>query len=410
MIKHQTIEGQNRLPKGHQITHENRQVSPVRFHHRSAHQNRSQDIRKDDTIVLRSQTSTPLSVSSNGYRPLSRSDVSDPDNLVCDNCVNQKIHANKLKVIAQERKRDKEEVNRVNQSLLLQFEEEKRKHLEKLRLYQEAVRLQNEVLMQKNQLEKEKISKEREMTRSALAEVDHDNRVKKDIERQKNAKYYAELKDQIQMERERKAKSDGEMLEKDRKTKNLIVDDTQQKHMKNKLNQEYRAALTRQIEDNKATKIQERSQEQLIDKMRNQHLEAIQASNERLREKLNAEKRKIFFEELTTQLNEKKRLTELEKQAQARENKDYLNILERNDLTQRERDRSQKLIQKEYAHQISEQISQNRMRLQQEKEEARQPYLTSLPMGVKVQKTLPCKICHHTYPLKMLNRPRKIIR
>jgi len=410
MIRDCSISERNRSPRDLPAASENYRASSSKVKSRIVDQNKPQQMLKSGEVELRSHTSALLSSSANRYRPLSRSDVSDPENLICDNCVNQKIHDQKLRVIAKEKKRDAKEEKKVHETLIHQFEAEKHKHLEKLRLYQETVRLQNEALVQKSHKEQERIAQEREVTRSALAEVDDELKVKKELQRQKNLKYYTELKDQIQTEKERKAKSDGEMIERDRKTKNVLIDDSKQKPVTKTINQAYREALNRQIQDNKATKIREKSQEQMADKALAQKWETVYANNEKARVLEKEEKKKTFMEDLTAQLNEQRKSNELERQSQVRDNRDYLNIIERNQLNEHERDRSRKLIQKEYAQQIKEQINKNRVRLQEEKEEKRQPYLTSLPMAEKAIWLLECKVCHHNYPLKMLNKPRKIVR
>jgi hypothetical protein len=307
-----------------------RSVRTERHYDKSTRSNRSQELKQDNKSVrsTSSHNSHRQSVQSshdfNKYQRISSSNVSQPDNLICDHCINHKQHNDKLHDLADKRANDREHALRVNENIRKQLEDEKRRHLDKLKLYQDAIDQQKNDNDRKKGLERENEAKEKERIRNALAKNDDLLALQADEYRKKQI-FIHDLKEQINLHDQLKAERTKEQLEFDRQNPNLLIDDAWREPHRRLLQNHYKDNLLDQLKDKEAEKQQDKERRQLEDLDYKQKLEELKHKDKILRDKLEAQKKGLFQDELKNQLKEKDQLKDLEKQIKAMEDQNYRN-------------------------------------------------------------------------------------
>ncbi len=125
------------------------------------------------------------------YFRVKGSNVSNPDNLICDNCVNKNMYDNNLKDLQKQKDLDKEFANQINENLRKQLEDERRRNLGKLKIYQDAIQNQRDDQEKRRDMEKDLEAQENEKIRQMLN--NKDDLLEREMEEQ--AKKNAFIKD-----------------------------------------------------------------------------------------------------------------------------------------------------------------------------------------------------------------------
>jgi len=390
-----------------------RSVRTERHYDKSTRSNRSQELKQDNKSVRSTSShnqqrqSVQSSHDFNKYQRLSNSNVSQPDNLVCDNCINHKQHNDKIKDLADQRGKDREHALRVNENLRKQLEDEKRKHLDKLKLYQDAIDQQKGDNDRKKALDRENDAKEKERIRAALAKND-DLLALQAQEYQKKQVFIHDLKEQIQLHEKIKVDTAREQLEFDRQNPNLLIDDAWREPHRRLLQDHYKDNLIDQLKDKEAEKLQDKERRRLEDLEYKQKLEELKLKDKEIRDRLEAQKKGIFQDELQNQLKEKAQLKDLEKQIKGLEDENYRNKIKHDNDVYLDNLFRKKKLQDEVLNKLADQINDNDLKRKLDKEDAKKPGLTSVPLPEREHKKYNCKVCHHHYPIKMLNKKKKL--
>jgi hypothetical protein len=390
-----------------------RSVRTERHYDKSTRSNRSQELKQDNKSVRSnsSQNQQRQSVQSshdyNKYKRVSSSNVSQPDNLVCDNCINHKMHSDKGKDLANQRANDREHALRVNENLRKQLEDEKRKHLDKLKLYQDAIDQQKLDNDRKRAIDRENDAKEKEKIRAAMGKNDDLLALEAEEHRKKQI-FIHDLKVQMELHEKLKIEQERNLLDADRQNHNLLIDDAWREPHRRLLQKHYKDNLLDQLKDKDAEKLQDKERRQLEDREYNQKLEELKNKDKVLRDKLEAQKKGIFQDELQNQLKEKAQLKDIEKQIKALEDQNYRDKIKHDNDVHLDNLFRKKKLQNEVLDKLGDQINENDLKRKLDKEDAKKPGLTSVPLAEKEQKKYDCKVCHHKYPIKMLNKKRKL--
>lgn len=395
-------------------TEDARSVRTERHYDKTTRTGRSQEPKGESHSVRSSHSnnknerqSVQSSHDYNKYARVSSSNVSQPDNLVCDNCINHKLHDNKLKDLADQRDKDREHAQRININIKSQFEREKRMHLEKLKLYQDAIDTQNADQLKKKELQRQADQKEKDKLRKAFRNND-DVIARERLEYEKKQKFIYDLKEQMDIHQQLKYQRELEQLELDKKNGNLLIDDAWREPHKQLLKDHFKNNLLNQLQDKDAEKAQMLLRKKAEDAQYKRELLVLGAKDQQIRKDLEAQKKGIFMEELDNQLKEKNQLKNMDQEIKNLENENWRRKIQQDNDIYMDILFRKKVIQDETLAGLAGQINENDLKKQLERENDKKPGLTSVPLPDKQNKCYDCKVCRHNYPLKMLNKKKKL--
>ena len=399
-----TRSGKSQEQSNRSVEREGSQRSREPSTHSQKSENRSQ--RSSNSQNQARERST--SAASYKYDKLTSSLVSNPDNLVCDDCVNKDIHQGRRDKEAAQRDADREHANRTNADLKRQLEQEKERHLEKLRLYKEGVEGQNADLNAKKAKTKEEEAKEKDKIKKQLADrSDIIAREKEQAERRD--KFRGELADQVAGNEENRAKKTQEQLEADRKNHNLVIDDAWRGPHQKALKDYYKNNLLGQLADNDDARRNQRDAQKEADA---QYVDEVKVYNEKdraQRAKIESEKKDLLKNELNKQLTENQ-----DKRVQAGQDKAEEDAQHRdkiafdNDVFYQNMEKRRNMVQGHMQDLIYQKQDAEAARKAAE-QDAKKPQGTGLHVPQKVKKCYNCAQCKAAKPIDRLNkRHRKV--
>lgn len=343
------------------------------------------------------------------YNRLTSSLVSNPDNLICDDCINRDQADHHKAKGAALREADKEHANRTNEELKRQLEEEKARHLEKLRLYREGVEGQNADLAAKRAKGQADDEAEKKKIRKQLA--DRSDIIAKEKEMlERRDKFRGELADQVALNEQNRVALARDQLEADKKNHNLVIDDGWRGAHQKALKDYYKDNLLNQLADNDAARgdaARARKQED------EEYVAEVKAYNEKdraARAKIEAEKRDLLKTELEKQLGEnddKRRQARADKEADDEKHK--AKIAFDNQVFYENMEKRRNIVQGHMAdlvQQKSDAEAAKKAALLEEKKATG----TGLHVPGKVKKCYNCAVCRLQKPLERLNKRYKIAR
>lgn len=391
---------------------ETRSVRTERHYDKSARSNRSQENKSERNSVRSSHSnnqkkSVESSHDFNKYGRLSSSLVSQPDQLVCDNCLNHKIHDNKLKDLANQRDKDKEHARRVNENLKKQLEDEKRRHLDKLKLYQDAIDTQRTDQLRRKDQDRDADAKEKDRIRQALANND-DLLARQQLDYERKQIFIHDLKEQLEIHQRTKFEVAKDQQEQDRKNHNLLIDDAWREPHRKAAQAHYKDNLINQMADNRADKDQDRARRLAEDYEYKHELQILQSKDHIELQQIAKQKKDIFNNELANQLKDKDQQRDLEKQIKDLEDDNYRKKMKYDNDVYLDNLFRKKKLEQETLEKVGDQLNDNAAKRKLDAEEAKKPHLTSVPIPEKQNKCYNCKVCKHNYPLKMLNKKKKL--
>ena len=391
---------------------ETRSVRTERHYDKSARSNRSQENKSEHQSVRSSHSnnqkkSVESSHDFNKYGRLSSSLVSQPDQLVCDNCLNHKIHDNKVKDLVNQRDKDKEHARRVNENLKKQLEDEKRRHLDKLKLYQDAIDNQRADQLRRKDVDRDSDAKEKDRIRQAMANND-DLVARQQLDYERKQVFIHDLKEQLEFHQKTKIEFSHEQQELDRKNHNLLIDDAWREPHRKAVQEHYKNNLVNQLADNRADKDQDRARRHAEDPNYKTELERLKARDNEELDRIAREKKGIFNDELGKQLQDKQNQRDIEKNIKDHEDENYRKKMKHDNDVYLDNLFRKKKLEQETLDKIGDQLNDNAAQRKLNAEEAKKPHLTSVPIPEKQNKCYNCKLCKHTYPLKMLNKKKKL--
>lgn len=389
---------------------------------RSQNSSRSQDNKsqkggqdnKSQRSTSRNDNASQRSVSQSGvgYQKLSTSNISNPDNLVCDNCVNDKMHQNKLDDLERQRANDREHAQRVGDNIRQQLANEKQRHVEKLRLYQDAIEQQHADHLNRKANERAQNAEEDKKIYNMLA--GHDGvlaRQQREIEgqrEQRRQEFVTDLQDQLAHNNELKQLKAQEQWEEDQRNHNLVIDDAWKDGHRRALKQNYKDNLLNQIDDVNADKNARRQQKADEDADYKQKVADTVEHDKILRQQMDAQKRQIFQDEIQNQLADKRKLAEVEGQIRDLENENHKRKLEYDQQVHLDNLRRKQHQMQDYLNTIGQQMDDNDLKKQLAQDELKKPGNTTLLLNEKQHKCYNCAKCKGKYPLKFLNKRKRV--
>ena len=358
--------------------------------------------------VKRSSSAVGVSGQRLEYLRATSSNVSNPDNLVCDYCVNKDMADAKARHAQALQQRDTAQERLAHDELRRQLEEEKRQQFEKIRAYKDGIDAQRGEQVRRLRKDTELRVAEQKQTRAVLEEgerQDWERAVRREEARQR---YAQELSGQVQLNHEARRRRHVDQVDADRQNKNLLIDDSGRAVHRLNVNEGHKRVIREQMEDQ--VKVKEGRKEE------------ARAENEEYRRKVQ--------EMITKDVEERKRLAAMQRQAylgdiqrqndmkaQARLNGWELEQAELENLRQRanqDRQRESDLAQlkrqqlREHARELGHQMVSKSAEKQAQLVTDRAVVGTTLLMHPKSDKCYNCAKCRNRYPLKMLNKNKRV--
>lgn len=340
------------------------------------------------------------------YEKVSDSQISHPENLICDGCANQNMAQDKVRDARNQKEQDMEFARRVNDNLRQQIEDERRRQLEKLKSYQDSIDNQRQDQLNRKRIERENEEAENEKIRRQMANRD-DEAGRLERERLRKENFIGDLRDQIDQKRAlENMKREKEALE-DKKTPNLLIDDAWRGPHREAMKDYYKNFLTDQVSEQERLKelAKERSKAEDEDykrKMQNLNMEEYAKKRE-----LEENKKKIFMDEISKQLADKDKLREFENNIKNAEDENYRRKLEQDRQVYLDNVFKKKKQMDDYLNNLGKQIVDKEMEKRIQELESKKRYNTTLCLGKKSTKCYNCAVCRNIYPLKMLNKKQK---
>lgn len=368
----------------------------------------------DDNRSQRSGKSREGSVHSNRsgsyqYNRLTSSLVSNPDNLVCDDCINKDMGQQHKDKAAAVRQADQEHANRTNAELKRQLEEEKEKHLQKLRLYREGVEGQNADLEAKRAKAKADEEADKKKIKKQLA--DKSDLIAKEKEMlARRDKFREDLANQVEGNEANRVNLARELKEADKKNHNLVIDDGWRAPQQKALKEYYKDNLLHQLQDNEEAR---NNAEEARKNEDAQYADEVRKYNEKdraQRAKIEAEKKDLLKNELQKQLHEnveKKKNAEADKADEDEKHRQKIKF--DNDVFYENMEKRRNIVQG-HMQDLVAQKEEAEAAKKLAAAEAKKAQGTGLHIPGKLKKCYNCALCRLVKPLERLNKRYKIAR
>jgi len=298
---------------------------------------------------------------------------------------------------------DKEHALRTNANLKKQLEDEKEKHLEKLRMYRDGIEGQNQDMMARKEKKKQEEEAEKQRILKQLADKsDLIANEQKMLDRRD--KFREELADQLARNREAEAQKHQDKLDLEKKTHNLLIDDAWRDPHKKALKNHYKENLINQLEEKERDKADQKKAQKDADA---QYIEDVKAYNQRdkeARQAIEHEKKDLLKGELEKQLREnedKKRADQDMKDLEDQRHRDK--VAHDNGVFRDNMERKKAQLQ-DYLRDLTGQAQEKEISKTQALIDSKKPEGTGLHIPQKVKKCYGCAVCKRILALERLNK------
>ena len=341
------------------------------------------------------------------YERATPSLISNPDNLVCDYVVNQQMINDRRAKEMNKHLEDKEHANRTNAELKRQLEQEKERHMQKLKLYKEGIEAQNQDLQDRRVQETEQIQIEKKKILKQLA--DNSDLIaieKKMLERQDQ--FREELREQLGQNHLKTTQNLQEKLELEKNTHNLVIDDAWRAPHQRALRNHYKDNLINQLDDNDKNRQYVKQEQQLADTKYVEEVKAYNARDAQARAQIESEKKEILKNELDKQLGENDEKRRFADELKQEDLKCHIEKIEHDNAIYRDIVARKKVQAQGYLKDLTEQRVERDIKNKEEVVESKKPQGTGLFVPSKVKKYYYCAVTKKLFPIEQLNKRYKV--
>ncbi len=289
------------------------------------------------------------------------------------------------------------------------LERDRKRQNEKMKVFQEAVRNQIKDHEDRKQLDRNR-EEEENLRYRKFQDNFNPEAEKRALEKQKKEEFLRDLENQIRNKRELDYLKRKEEFKEDQLNDNVLIDEEKRRPHREAMEKYYRDRIKSQIRDaeemKKAREIEDEKNQDYIDRVNKKN-----DNDMRIKRELEDEKKRFFMNDLERQIADRKKQREIERNLKLREGDAYWAKIEKDhEILANNRFQKKQQIA-EYLNDLENQIKNKAMRKQYEMElEHHHQYDNTLRMAEKRDKCYNCAVCLNIYPLKQLNKKRKIIR
>lgn len=339
------------------------------------------------------------------YQRVTDSNITNPDNLICDVCLNQDQHRKKLEELERDRIRDKEFAREIQKRLQRDLENEKDKMAEKQRIYQDAIKNQKEDFERRKQWEADLRKREDERLLQLMADnSDILKRLEEDQERKQN--FINDLKMQIRADEIKRMKRYEEDRELSRDNDNILINDERRADEQHARKEHYKKRLLNQMDENyEQRKGQKMQMDQEDADFRRKMREALEEENRKLME-INGKKRKLFLDDVQRQLEDKERVKQRNRDLSEMEDEALRKKAMNEEDDYRDKMFKKKQQMQEYLNDIMGQKEAMKMKKDLENQAEKEYKNTGYHIPEKHEPCYNCARCRRIYPLRNLNKKK----
>jgi hypothetical protein len=333
--------------------------------------------------------------------------VSNPDNLICDDCINGRIVDGQKDRAQLAKDADKEFVDRTNANLRKQLEDEKARHLAKLKMYRDGVEDQNQDIMAKKAKNKLAIEAENQKIIKQLADRSDLDATEQMIQERKY-KFTCELDEQLVTHEREKLEKKKKQQEYERAQHNLLIDDAWRAPHKKALKNHYKDNLINQMNDNEKNKKDEKDRRLELQVDYINQVTAYEKKDAEAKAFIESEKKDLYKQELNKQLleqDQKKRDASAQKE---REHQLNMNTIEHENNVFKDNMERKRIQVQGHLNNLTQQALDKEAEKRQAALDAKKPEGTGLHVPQKVKKCLNCAVCKRITALERLNKRYKI--
>ena len=342
------------------------------------------------------------------YLKPTMSNISNPDNLVCDNCVNKNLNEVKLNIAQNFRREETELANRLKEVLLVQDQNERQHKRMKTQLYQNTITQQLEDHQQRQQVKQAQEKAEQMKIQQMLADYDQSGAMRQQQLQQQKQRYAGELEEQTGLIYEARQRKYLQETERDQMNGNLLINDQDRDSLRRGVKERHQTQIREQMlvqMDLKNKQRQIKSAENdayrvKVQEMINQDIDA--------RKRLEKQKKDAFVADVNQNLQQRVQVRGGETLLKNAELEIVNRKIEEEDGYQRNKAIEKKTCMMEYIKTLGNQIAdKNEQKLNDLKKE-RQVFGGTLLLPEKHDRCFNCAKCRHQFTLKHLNKLNKL--
>ena len=363
---------------------------------------------KQENGMHRSQSALSVQNQYGEYLKATLSNVSNPDNLICDYCVNQNMHDGKIQSAQAMKQRDVEHNNLIQDSLKRQIEDEKRRQLEKLKLYQESIDAQKNDLNDR----KKKAQQLRDIEDNKIREMINENN-KGNYEKEQKAyenkqRYINELNEQMGKNYEVRQQKYFNELEQQKKNDNLLINDTEREMKRRLINDQYKKNIRSQLEEQMKAKEGKKDQDKQQDEAYRRKVQEMIGKDVEARRVMDKMKRDAFLNDVDRHLALREDLKNQERDEKQTELDNVRRkIMQEKELEQAQANQKRNKLNG-YINDLNNQMADRSAEKQLKAEQDKVLTGTTLLIHQKTDKCYNCAKCRKNYPLKHLNKHKRM--
>lgn len=341
------------------------------------------------------------------YEKVTDSQMSNPDNLICDNCANKNMAEDKVMDARAQREQDMQFARQVSDAMRQQLEDERKRQLDKLRMYQGAIDNQLKDQIARKEAEKAAADAENEKLRDQMNNRD-DEIARLEKEKLKKQNFIGDLKNQ--MDDKRRADQNKRALDddEDKRNPNLLIDDGWRQPHREAMKDYYKNYLIDQVNEQERNKDWAKNKQKEEDEEYKRKLAQLNADEAARKRDMDDEKRRVFMDEVQKQLAEKEKIRDWENEIKNAEDDNLRKKLERDRQVYLDNVFKKKAQMDDYLNNLGKQIVDKDMEKRIAELERKKRYNTTLCLGKKPVKCYNCAVCRSIYPLKYLNKKHKL--
>lgn len=342
------------------------------------------------------------------YLRATNSNISNPDNLICDYCVNKDLANAKVDKANALRRQEIEHAAAVDNEIQRQVEAERHHHQQKLLAYQGQIDAQKHDLEERRRRERELEGEENRKIRNMIEENNYVDWKRVQQQQEQKQRYLNDLEDQLGRTFEARREKAQREAEEDRANPNLLIDDASRDAIRRAKMDQYKRNIKSQLEDQVRDKSGKREAERAEnDAYRQKVQEMINKDIEARRSMANA-KRRVFVNEVEQHLALRDQLKAQERNVKAVELDNLAQKLAYDRQQELEKVQIKKNQMANYIKSLGNQIADKEAEKQARAELDKQLHNGTLLIPQKHDRCYNCAKCRNQYPIKLLNKQRKL--
>lgn len=371
-------------------------------------QNLPQNNKLEEPSLQRSRSAVSIQNPARDFSKVSSSNVSNPDALVCDYCVNKNLHDGRIQMASNFKQNEADHNRQVAENLKRQIEDDKRRHIEKVKMYQDAINAQLSDHQMRKHKNRELEAVEQQKVRNMLDNAGHDDSQKLHNQQIQKQRYIVDLNDQMAKQYEARNKKYQQELEADKNGKALLINDEMRDQLQQNAKLHYQRNIKNQLDDQTKQKDEKKEQQRLENDAYRKRVQEMINKDIETRKAMEKVKKQAFIHEVDRHLDMRNEYKQMEHDAKKYE----LDNIQKKFAQEKDFDKEKALAKKnqmqEYIKTLGCQIADKTIEKQNQAEREKQVYGGTLLIQEKKNRCYNCAQCRKIYPLKVLNKQKKV--